>query len=492
MFFKSVWQSFMATTAIAAPAPDITELFGPYLSSGASILLASDANYSAAIPQRWSNFAAPSYIATIKPAIVEDVQNIVRIASSSGVPFLATGGSHGVSIQLGGLQGGVQIDLSNFNTVQFNHSTALLTIGGATKFSDLIDPLYKYGYQFPIGTAPCVGVVGATLGGGISPNQGYMGLLIDLLKEAQVVTSTGDVVTASRHENPDLFWALRGAGPNFGIVTSATYKVPKAINNGNVTNASYLFASSQKQALYEYMASMDDDMSAFLAVNLGTIIDPESGQTVLIISANFAGPVSVAKKYMAPLDALSPLQSEIISVPWPDVFRTSYFGMEDRHACTRNQHVNMRSIAAKRTDPQFAVQFIPELERFTSAHPGVMTTFMIHRFPTQKVLQVPDEDSSYPHRDLKMHIQIESTYDDPSNDAAVSEFVDAARRNFTAVSGYDGTTVYLGFAHGDEDPAAYYGARNLRRLGELKRKWDPQGIFSFYDVVPMGPSGVEL
>lgn len=77
MFFKSVWQSFMATTAIAAPAPDITELFGPYLSSGASILLASDANYSAAIPQRWSNFAAPSYIATIKPAIVEDVQNIV-------------------------------------------------------------------------------------------------------------------------------------------------------------------------------------------------------------------------------------------------------------------------------------------------------------------------------------------------------------------------------------------------------------------------------
>lgn len=133
-------------------------------------------------------------------------------------------------------------------------------------------------FSLAIGTAPCVGVVGATLGGGISPNQGYMGLLIDLLKEAQVVTSTGDVVTASRHENPDLFWALRGAGPNFGIVTSATYKVPKAINNGNVTNASYLFASSQKQALYEYMASMDDDMSAFLAVNLGTIIDPESGQ----------------------------------------------------------------------------------------------------------------------------------------------------------------------------------------------------------------------
>ncbi len=142
-----------------------------------------------------------------------------------------------------------------------------LYLVGSTYFSHLA-----------LGTAHCVGVVGATLGAGISGNQGYMGLLIDLLEEAQVVTSTGDVVTASRRENPDLFWALRCAGANFGIVTSATYTVPKTPNNGNVTNASYLYQGSKAREVYEYLATLDDDMSAFLALNIVALVDPNSGQ----------------------------------------------------------------------------------------------------------------------------------------------------------------------------------------------------------------------
>ncbi|KAI1775077.1 hypothetical protein F4818DRAFT_441900 [Hypoxylon cercidicola] len=492
MFFKSAWQRFVATTAAAASVPDINELFGPYLSPGASIYLASDANYTAEVAQRWSDYAAPSYIATIKPAIVDDVQNIVKIASSSGIPFLVTGGGHGVSIQMEGLQGGIQIDLGNFNTVKFNKTNSLLTVGGSAKFSQLIDPIYEFGYQFPIGTASCVGVVGATLGAGVSANQGYMGLLIDLLEEAQVVTSTGDVVTASRSENPDLFWALRGAGANFGIVTSATYTVPKTTNDGNITNASYLYLGSQREEVYEYLASLDDNMSPFLALNIASVVEPSSGQVVIIVNANFAGPVSVAKKFLAPLEALSPLRSEVFSVAWPDVISTSYFGIEDTRACGRNQHVNMRSIAARRTDPQVTSQFLTELDRFSKANPNITTTFMIHRFPNQKVLQVADQDSAYPHRDLKMHIQLESEYDDTSKDGMVSEFLEAARKSFTAASGYPEPAVYVNFAHGDEGPAAWYGARNLGRLGQLKQKWDPQGLFNFYDVVPTGSSSAEL
>ncbi|KAI0161041.1 hypothetical protein GGR52DRAFT_157104 [Hypoxylon sp. FL1284] len=492
MFFRTLWQKTMAATAVAAAAPDVNQLFGPYLSSGASIILASDANYTARVTQRWSNFAAPSYIATIKPAIVDDVQNIVKIASSSGIPFLVTGGGHGVSIQMEGLQGGIQVDLSNFNNVQFNQSTELLTVGGATKFAQLIDPIYEYGYQFPIGTASCVGVVGATLGAGVSANQGYMGLLIDLLEEAQVVTSTGDVVTASRSENPDLFWALRGAGANFGIVTSATYTVPRTTNNGNVTNASFMYLGSQALDVYEYLASLDDSMSPFLALNVVGLVDPSSGQVALIVNANFAGPVSVARRYLAPLEALKPLRSEILNVAWPDVLSTAYFGVPDTKACGRNQHVNMRSIAARRTDPQVAVQFLAEVDRFSKANPNVTTTFMIHRFPNQKVLQVADGSSSYPYRDLKMHIQLESEYDDTTKDDIVSKFLEAARQNFTAASGYDEPAVYVNFAHGHEGPAAWYGAGNLDRLGRLKQKWDPQGLFSFYDVVPKVSSSPEL
>ena len=123
-----------------------------------------------------------------------------------------------------------------------------------------------------------------------------------------------------------------------------------------------------------------------------------------MINANFAGPPESAAPYIEPLHALEPLRSEVLNVPWPEVFTTSYFGVPDTKACGRNQHVNMRSIGANRTDPAALVNFLDQLARFTTAHPEVQTAMMIHRFSTDKVLEVPDSESVYPHRDIKMHM----------------------------------------------------------------------------------------
>nr|QNC49721.1 Hfaza2M [Hypoxylon fragiforme] len=484
MFFDTTLQRALVAAAAVATAPNVTELFGPHLSSRASIYLASDSNYTTSVTQRWTDYAAPAYIATIQPATVHDVQNII--------PFLVTGGGHGVSVQLANLKEGIQVDLGKFNNVTFDSDTQLLTVGGAAKFSQLIDPLYELGYQFPLGTAYCVGVVGATLGAGVSANQGYMGLLLDLLEEVQVVTAAGDVVTASRSTNEDLFWALRGAGANFGIITSATYKVPRAVNGGKITNINYLFPGTKSREVFTYLASLDDEMPAPLALNIGTLVEPNSKQLVLLVNANFAGPVEAALPHLAPLKALNPLRYEVLSVAWPDVFSTSYFGIEDTKACGRNQHVNMRSIGGKSTDPDVIVGFLDELERFTKANPDVLTAMMVHRFATEKVLEVPDAESAYPHRELKMHIQLESEYDDRRKDSLVDAFLHSARHNLTSASGFDEPVVYVNFAHGDEGPAAWYGARNLARLSELKRKWDPRGLFNYYNAVPMGVSDGEL
>lgn len=112
----------------------------------------------------------------------------------------------------------------------------------------------------------------------MSANQGYFGLLADLLQEVQIVTASGDAVRASRTENTDLFWALRGAGANFGIVTSATFKVPPTINGGNVTNANYLFSSDKALDVYKFLATLDNDMKAELALNIGSLIIPGTDQ----------------------------------------------------------------------------------------------------------------------------------------------------------------------------------------------------------------------
>ena len=122
------------------------------------------------------------------------------------------------------------------------------------------------------------------------------------------------------------------------------------------------------------------------------------------MNVNFAGTVRAAAQYLEPIIQLGPLHHEVLNVRWPDVFSTSYFGIKDTKACSRNQNVNMRSIGAKRTDSQTWGSFLRQLESFSRAYPDVSTSMVVHRFATQRVLDVPSGDSAYPHRELKMHM----------------------------------------------------------------------------------------
>jgi hypothetical protein len=257
-----------------------------------------------------------------------------------------------------------------------------------------------------LGTAYCVGVVGATLGGGVSANQGYAGLLIDLLESVQLVTAEGHVITSSRTENADLFWGLTGAGANFGVVTSATYQVPPAVNGGRVTNANYLFARNQSATFFGYLASLDDDMPAQMALNIASVYDAASDQVILLVNVNFAGTPHSAAPYLARLEALGPLRAETLDVSWPEVFSTSYFGIDDTKACGRNQHVNMRSVGVARTNPEALTAAMGELERFNREQPDVIMSMVFHRFSNEAVLKVSDEETAYPHRNIKMHMYV--------------------------------------------------------------------------------------
>jgi fumiquinazoline A oxidase len=114
-----------------------------------------------------------------------------------------------------------------------------------------------------------VGLVGLTLGGGIGTLQGKHGLVMDSLLSVRMVTATGEIITASKAENPDLFWALRGAGANFGIVISATYKVHDATNNGRFVSADFEYSEASSCELWELLKSFDDDMPLELSIVLG-------------------------------------------------------------------------------------------------------------------------------------------------------------------------------------------------------------------------------
>lgn len=110
-----------------------------------------------------------------------------------------------------------------------------------------------------VGNSPCVNMIGATIGAGVGPLKGQYGLIMDSLLSVDVVTAKGLLVTASFTQNSDLFWAVRGAGANFGIIVSATYRVYDAPNNGNMIVADFNFPASANQSMFELLASWDSD-----------------------------------------------------------------------------------------------------------------------------------------------------------------------------------------------------------------------------------------
>ena len=132
------------------------------------------------------------------------------------------------------------------------------------------------------GNAPCVNMIGATIGAGVGPLQGLHGLIIDALRSVLLVTPAGDIVNASSTENSDLFWAIRGAGANFGIITAATYEVHEATNGGQLINADFVFNPASNVSLWQLLKSWDSD----------NVFPKEMGLTVIAGFNHATGQVS--------------------------------------------------------------------------------------------------------------------------------------------------------------------------------------------------------
>lgn len=146
-----------------------------------------------------------------------------------------------------------------------------------------------------VGSCSCVGVVGATLGGGIGAYVGLHGLIMDSLVSVRMVTGTGKLLTVSATENADLFWGMQGAGFNYGIVTSATYKLYNFTNGGQAMNADMRFLASANGSIWEIMKSFQDNEPDKLSLDLGIAYDEAYGGVSNHRPNNFNGPGSHLK-----------------------------------------------------------------------------------------------------------------------------------------------------------------------------------------------------
>ncbi|KAL9002894.1 MAG: hypothetical protein Q9188_004200 [Gyalolechia gomerana] len=479
-FVVALLTSHVLAAAIDAAAT-VEQLRSPSwgLSPGTEILLRTDPTF-ANRTQRYTSHDAPTYLAAVKPALVSDVQKIVRFVSAVRIPFLATGGSHGFATTLGRLHDGLEIDLSAFKQISIDKAAGTMTVGGSVLIGDVIEPLYNAGKEIQTGSQRCVGLVGATLGGGIGRYSGLHGMIVDALDSVQLVTANGDLITASASENSDLFWGIRGAGFNFGIVVSATYKVFDLTNHGQVVNADFLFTANQSTALFEYFKSFETTLLAELALILQTGFNLQYGGTYIVVNAIYAGPLEKATQLLKPLIDIHPVHQNITTIPWRDVTTKAFFGTAAAD-CTKSTNRNVYGSAVKTYDIPTFQTFFTSLQKLWADYPDTrQSVFFIEAFPTQAARAVPDDETAFPWRDTSVQLLFNFGYTaNPALEETINTFAQNARAAFFATSGFSEPRVYVSYGHGDESPEELYGAQKLPRLRALKRKWDPKGRFGF-------------
>ncbi|KKY17669.1 putative fad-dependent oxidase [Diplodia seriata] len=434
--------------------------------------------------QRWTVYAEPTYKAAVRPGTELDVQTAVSLATLSNIPFLATGGRHGYSISFDGLDDGLAIDLANFNAVDVDGTANTVTIGGGAHFSDIFDPLYAAGKELQTGSCPCVGTVGATLGAGVGRYQGLHGLMIDALLSVRLVTATGQLVTASAESHPDLFWGLRGAGMNFGVVTSATYKVADLSNGGRALSADLIYPGAANGSFYGALEEVAASMPKELSVIALAEYDTNTSSTALIANIVYAGPEDEGREAIQPFLDLGPVTQNVYTAACNELPGKAGFGFMSQLCVKGSPHsmygVNVRSVSGSALTDTF--NGMDALYASTPAARG--STFQIEVFPNEGPLAVSDDETAYPWRDSAAFIMLQATWTDESAADAANQKAQELRASLAATSGYDDLVVYVSYAHGDETPEQIFGAEKLPRLAALKEEWDPRNVFGFGNAVP--------
>ncbi|KAF6223377.1 hypothetical protein HO133_000219 [Letharia lupina] len=436
----------------------------------------------------------------------------IEYAYHQNISFLGTGGGHGYSATLDTVENGIEIDLGHFNTVSIDKDANTMTVGGSVHFANITGLLYDAGKEFrlftEVGSCSCVGLVGASLGGGVGPYGGLHGLQLDALQSVRMVTGTGSLVNVSATSHPDLWWGMRGAGFNFGIVTSATYQVYTFTNNGQAMSADFRFHASQNASLYEFARSYTGKLPDAFSIDIAIAYNEAFGGTYLFANFIYAGPLEEGMALIQPIIELGPFDQNITMIPWKDIETSSKFGI-DALACIKGNFHSVWGLNLYQIDVPTLIDAVSYMDTVYAQYPDFREAFLaIDMYASRVIESVPDDATAYPYRNAVARLWVtffltppiptkelttvspnlsllDVGFPNSSFATAASQVGRDARSLFVPTSGASTSNieVYVHYGHGDEGQLGWYTERKLPRLNALKNEYDPNKLFSHYNAL---------
>ncbi|PSN68088.1 FAD binding domain-containing protein [Corynespora cassiicola Philippines] len=454
-----------AITALSAPASNVAR--------DLSSLISRSSTVSVELRARWSEYNTPQPAVIVNVTTENDVATVIRYCSKEKIPFLAQNGANGWAKTFDLGSKGVLINMAGLNKVTFSKDKNQATIGGGAIVSETIEAANAAGVLVQTGNCNCVGTLGAILGGGYGNIMGEVGFGVDNVLSLRVAVATGKIITVSKTSYPDLFWAMRGAGPNFGIVISATVKAWPTTREGRTAWLTSLFYSPEKlpqvaQAIQDLPLKPQQNVYLYLANSGPPSYDP----AVLVTGFLRNGTEEEGLAAFAPLYKLGPANNVSAVTPY-EQWNTGGDGF-----CTRGQRKPAYSTAINHMQPEKWSEIWELFVAFQKK--AVNTAVLVERYNLAKAASAP-KDSSAVQEAFRGGIFAQAIvipwYDDPTMDSEAEAFGQRVRDIWSYSKPATINPTYINFAHGDEEPEAIYGS-NLERLRKLKAKWDPAGVFN--------------
>ena len=430
----------------------------------------SDADYDAAR-------AVHNGLIDRRPAVIvrcrtaSDVAATLVFARRCGLEVSVRGGGHNVAGRAV-THGGVMIDLAEMKEIEIDPDAGTARAEGGVLWAGLNDAAAEHGLAVTGGAVSTTGIGGYTLGGGLGWLMAKHGLAADNLIGVELVTADGETLDVGPDSHPDLFWALRGGGGNFGVATSFTYRLhPLQTVVGGLIAHPIDAAPDLLRFYRDAVATCSDDLTVWA----GLVHAPDGSGTKLSALVVFhTGDAEAAERDLAPFKSWgSPLMVEVGPMPYPvmntildDGFPTGSF--------------NYWLSSFTRGLPDELIDTV--VARFASA-PSPMMAILFEHFHGA-VTRVGATDTAVPHRDEGWNLLLPSVWIDPDDTAASVAWT---RDTFAALQPHLGRgrwLNYLGDDQADDAIRAAYGP-NYDRLVEIKRRYDPDNVFHLnHNIVP--------
>jgi len=406
----------------------------------------------------------------VRPLDADDVREAIAASGRAGTAVAVRGGGHSVP-GFGTADDAVVIDLSRMRSVDVDPGAMTARAQGGATWGDVNDATHVHGLATTGGVVSTTGVGGLTLGGGIGYLARSAGLSLDNLVAAQVVTADGRVLDASERENEDLFWAIRGGGGNFGVVTAFTFRLHPVTD---VYGGPIFFELEAAGDVLRFYRDFIRDaperfggMPAFqIAPPLPFIPEDRHGDTFIAFVACWAGPIDEGASVLKPLRDVAPIVAEHVGpMPYPALNAA----FDALYPAGELQHYWKTRFSSDLSDGAIDVH----LEHGAKV-PSVHST--VHIYPINGAChRVPSDATAFSSRDATFSTVIAGMWPDPADNDANMAWVreyDAALAPHTEAGGY------INFMSGDDRDRLRATYRdNYDRLVEVKRTYDPDNVF---------------